>query len=111
MLNNVRHHLQPLDNILWSVFNQILTGRPPPNDSDMRLFALPARLGGLGLTLPSLHADGDFKNSLRVTLPLRNLIHNQHQVYSFASLDGQVFARAYIHRERRLQATTEANSL
>ena len=108
---NVRHHLQPLDNILWSVFIPVLSGRPPHNDIDMSLFVLPFRLGGLGLTLPSLRADHDFKTSLSVTFPLRDLIQNQHQVYSFAALDGQLSARADIRRERRLEATTEADSL
>ena len=107
---NVRHHFQPLDNILRSVFIPILKGRPPPNDIDMSLFALPARLGGLELTLPYIRADCDFKTSLRVTFPLRDLIHNQHQVHSFTALDGQLSARANIRRERRLQATTEADS-
>ena len=65
----------------------------------------------LRLCLPSLRADCDFKASLRVTFPLRDLIHNQHQVYSFAALDTHLSARADIRRERRLQATTEANSL
>ena len=64
------------------------------------------------LTLPSLHAHYDFKTSIRVTFPLRNLIHSQHQVYSICTgLDGQLSARADICWERRLQATTEADSL
>ena len=32
-------------------------------------------------------------------------------MYSFAALDGQMSARADIHRERRQQATLETNSL
>ena len=108
---NVRHHRGSLDFVLRSVFIPILTGHPSLNDIDLSLFALPVRLGGLGITLHSFRADCDFNASLRVTSPLRDLIHSQDQVYSFAALDGQMSARADIHRERRLQATSEADKL
>ena len=65
-----------------------LTGRPPPNDIDLRLFALPVRLGGVGITPPSAYADRDFEASLRVTSPLRDLLRTQDNVYSFAALKG-----------------------
>ena len=88
-----------------------MTGRPPPNDIDLRLFALPVRLGGLGITPPSAHAVRDFEASLRVTSPLRDLLRSQDHVYSFAALDGQMSARADIRRERRQQVILEADSL
>ena len=49
---SIGHLLQPLDAILRSTLIPNLTGRPPPNDIDLRLFALPVRLGGLGITPP-----------------------------------------------------------
>ena len=70
-----------------------------------------ARLGGLGITLPSAYADWDFEASLRVTSPLRDLLRTQDHVYSFAALDSQMSARADICRERRQQVTLEADSL
>ena len=104
--------LQPLDTILRSTLIPNLTGCPPPNDIDLlRLFALPARLGGLGITLPSAYAHCDFEASLRVTSPLRDLLCSQDNVYSFAALDGQMSARADICRERRQQVTLEADNL
>ena len=107
----VEHHLEPLDSILRSVFIPILTECSPPNDCDMSLFALPIKLDRLGLTLPSLRADEDFKNSLRVTFPLRKLLHNQH--HSFAPLDGQMSTRDDIRRERGgcLKDNKEVDSL
>ena len=51
---NIGDLLQPLDAILRSTLIPNLTGRPFPNDIDLRLFALPARLGGLGITLHQL---------------------------------------------------------
>ena len=47
---SIGHLLQPLDAILRSTLIPNLTGRPPPNYIDLRLFALPFRLGGLGIT-------------------------------------------------------------
>ena len=108
---SIGHLLQPLDAILRSTLIPNLTGRPPPNDIDLRLFALPVRLGGLGITPPSVYVDRDFEASLRVTSPLRDLLRSQDHVYSFAALDGQMSARADIRRERRQQVTLEANSL
>ena len=54
---SIGHLIQPLDAILRSTLIPNLTGHPPPNDIDLRLFVLPARLGGLGITLPSAYAD------------------------------------------------------
>ena len=48
--------LRPLDDALHSVLFPALTGRPLPRDLECKLFALPARLGGLGLSVPSRSA-------------------------------------------------------
>ena len=48
----ISHLLQPLDDILRSALIPIMTCRPPPNDVDLSLFALPTRLGGSGNYLP-----------------------------------------------------------
>ncbi len=40
--------LSPIDDAIRSDLIPALTGRPPPNDIQCKLFALPARLGGLG---------------------------------------------------------------
>ena len=54
---NIGYHLQKLEDIVRCELIPNLTGRPPPNDSEGLLMALPARLGGLGITNPSLHSD------------------------------------------------------
>ena len=50
-------HLQELEHLLRSRLLPNLTGRSPPSDAERNLFALPARLGGLGITVPSLESD------------------------------------------------------
>ena len=51
----------------------ILTNRPPPNDLDRRLFALPARLGGLAINNPT-DAESIFFASSQISKPLSDAI-------------------------------------
>ena len=54
---NIGHLLKPLDDALQTTIIPTLTGKPPPNDLEHALFALPAGMGGLGITIPSKQAD------------------------------------------------------
>ena len=58
---SISHLLQPLEDILRLQLIPTLTGRPPP---ERDLLALPARLGGIGLTNP-------LTSPMRNTLPHR----------------------------------------
>ena len=66
--------LRPLDDAMWSTLLPALTGRPPPSALEHSLFALPARLGGLGIGIPSKHATHEFCSSLLITSTLCNHI-------------------------------------
>ena len=105
--------LKALGNILRSDFIPNLTGHPPPNDTERKLMALPARLGGLGIGISSQNSDDAFIASLLVTAPLhvRQLIHSSDTIYSHQALADQMSAKADIRRKRREQATAEANNL
>lgn len=107
----VSDHLNDLEVILQSDFIPNITGRPPPNDTIRKLLALPARLGGLGITNPSFHSDRDFGASILVTAPLRELFHSQNTTYSYQALANQITAKADIRHERREQVNLEAASL
>ena len=76
-------HLKVLEDVLRTEFIPNLTGRPPPNDAERKLLALPARFGGLGISDPSLNSDDAFKASLVVTAPLRKLIQTQDSEYTY----------------------------
>ena len=45
--------LQPLEDRIYHRLIPALTGRPPLNDSERELLALPVRLGGLGIVNPT----------------------------------------------------------
>ena len=100
-----------LEDILRTEFIPNLTGRPPPNDVERKLLALPARLGGLGISDHSLNSDDAFKASLLVTAPLRKLIQAQDPEYTYHAHADQMTTRADIQQKHREQATTDANSL
>ena len=83
---SISRHLGVLDDILTTFFIPNLTGRPPPNGTDRGLLALPARLGGLGISIPSSTSDDNFAASMSVTAPLRQMIHHHGNQYSHETL-------------------------
>ncbi len=60
--------LQPLDESIQTNLIPALTGRPPLNNLETTLHALPASLGGLGITIPSKKADREFRSSLAIIM-------------------------------------------
>ena len=63
---NIDHLLQPLEDIIQSRLIPAWTGRAPPNALERDLFALPARLGGLGIVNPSSHSSIEFSSSIKI---------------------------------------------
>ncbi len=104
-------HLQALEDIIRCELLTTLTGRPPLNDTERKLMALPARLGGLGIVDPFLNAVQEYNASLRVTAPLQKLISEHDQVYSFEALADQITAKSDIQHERREILTQTATDL
>ncbi len=97
-IENNLGHWPPLYSIVECELLPTLTGRPPPNNAERKLTALPARLGSLGIPIPSLQSTQEVNASLRVTAPLQKLILEQEHVYAFGN---QVTAKSDIRRERR----------
>ena len=93
--------LKVLEDILRTYFIPTLTCRPPPNDVERKLLALPARLGSLGISDPSLNSEDAFKASLQVTAPLRKLIQTQDSEYTYQAHADQLTAKADIHLPSR----------
>ena len=70
--------LQPLEEILQKDVLPALTGRSAPDEVVRALFSLPARLGGIGIPVPS--EDGAMHNQIsrEVTRPTVRLILDQN---------------------------------
>ena len=84
-----------------------LTGNPPPNGTDHELFALPARLGGLGLHNPATYCESECTASRMISEPLVKLIVKLIE-YPYQC---QLTANSTVHRQRRQQAAQAAENL
>ena len=78
-----------------------LTGRPPPNDCERNLLALPARLGGIALANPTQASDTEFLASQRVTESLQQAVLQQLTRVSSNSVDLQLKAKKEVRKQRR----------
>ena len=111
VIPNIADKLSPLDDVLRSDLLPALTGRPPPSDLEFALFALPARLGGLGIRIPSKAAEGEFQSSLLVTSPLKDHILSQNSEYGYETIVEQLQCKATISKLNREKSVNDANDL
>ena len=88
-----------------------LTGQNPFNDQYRDLLALPARLGGLGITNPSKQTTSHFDASKKITTPLVALITQQSHSYPLEAKAKQARAKRNIHILHRQQDETAAADL
>ena len=108
---NIGHLLSPLDEMLRSDLLRALTGRPPPSDLECVLFALPARLGGLGIRIPSETAASELQSSLLVTSSLKDHILDQDREYGHNIITDQLQKKATINRLNRERGVRAADDL
>ena len=103
--------LRPLDDALRSVLFPALTGRPPPSDLECKLFALPARLSGLGLSIPSRSATLELHSSLLVTSILCDHILSQDYEYGREIITKQLEAKTLVRQEKNAKTSTDAEEV
>ena len=78
-LPDIENLLQPLERAI-SVLIPSLIGRNC-SEAKRELVALPVRMGGLGITNPSVIADAEYSGSIRVSAPLGSKIEAQcHEI-------------------------------
>ena len=87
-----------------------LTGRPPCSKVERDIFALPSRLGGLGILNPSSNSQSSFHASVILTTPLVNHITAQN-LHGSVSLEDTLEARKNIRKSNRLRDIDPANDL
>ena len=105
--------LRPLDDTLHSVLLPALTGRPPPSDLECTFFALPARLGGLGIGIPSRSAIRELHSSLLVTSTLCDHILAQDHEYGYEIIVKQLEAKALaiVRQENYVKTSADAEEI
>ena len=75
-------YLLPLEDIIKTKLIPVLTGRPRLNDTERHLLALPARLGGIALSIPTQATDSEFLSSTKITEALKGAIVQQSFEYT-----------------------------
>ena len=103
--------LKPLDDALCSVLLPALTGRPPPSDLQCALFALPARLGGLGIVIPSRTAAYEQQSSLLVTSTLCQHILSQDTEYGYDIIAKQLESKALVRQQNHAKSSTDVDEI
>ena len=104
------HLLQPLKDDIRTELLPAITGRPPPNDSERDLLALPTRLGGIALVNPIKLTDFEYSASIKITEPLTNAILQQIPNYTSEMVQHQLKAKAEIHKLKRQQPKLRSTS-
>ena len=82
---NIAHLFQPLDELIARRLIPALTGLTGCDDASINLLGLPPRHGGIGLSLPSHHAQRSYEASREITTQMTDLIIKQDS--SNAQLD------------------------
>ena len=106
---NISHLLKPLDNVIQNELIPALTGRPPSNELESKLFAIPARLGGLGIRLPSQNADREHSASTTITSMLKDQILDQCKEYNYDIICDLISNKKYISKQNSEQCKEEAD--
>ena len=88
-----------------------LTRTPSPGDLERTLIALPARLGGLGIHIPSRAAANEYHASQQVTSTLCDHVISQDLDYSSEIIAKQLEVKAQISRETKERTSSEFNEV
>ena len=98
--------LRPLNDALRSALFTALTGRPPPSDLECKLFALPARLGALGLSIPSRSATLELHSSPLVTSVLCDHILSQDYEYGY-----EIIIKQQVCQQKNAKTSADAEEV
>ena len=109
-LPNISDFLRPLESVIIKEFIPAVTGRSV-SDIERDLFALPVRMGGLGLCDPSTVADFEFNSSVLVTSPLIHEIIQQRTHFSATVSIEQRQAKADVVSSRHQQQASRVSEI
>ena len=102
---------QPLEDAIRFKFLTALTGRSAFSDVERELLALPVRLGGLGITMPTSCRERHFQTSVRICEPLVSLILQHDESNLPESQSQQREERNAAHQSNRQRAEEDAKAI
>ena len=86
---SISHMLQQMEDVIRHDMIPTVTGRQAINDVEKKMFALPTRLGGLGVVILSEVADKMYRSSVKVTEPLKKSIRTKEKADE-VEIDGEM---------------------
>ena len=109
---DVGNLFEPLEDAIRLHLLPAITGRLGFTDQERKLFALPARHGGLGIAIPSQMAHSQFEASSIITKPLVAILQTGSTEYNeFEVRNAQVQLKKEISRQRKASQMDQATSL
>ena len=103
-MDNSAEHLRQVEDAISGHFIPSLTGQNVPGGVQRELFALPARMGGLGLVNPSKAAEEEYATSCKVTAPLSQRIVSQTKQLGQSSEDVSKLKKELSREKAKRQA-------
>ena len=107
----ISHLLQPLEQVIRLKLLPNITGREYLSDMERRLFGLPPNSGGLGIPDNTTSADQLYKDSLRITAALTDLIKSDRSCYDEHTKTAQQQAKREVLAEHKKTLKEEAAAL
>ena len=98
-IKNISHLFEPLERVIRDEFIPAICGRDI-SDTERRLFALPYRLGGLGIINPVISADVEYERSKAITSELTSMIFAQEEDYLKFSQEEAKKAKTTVMNEK-----------
>ena len=107
----IGHLLEPLEQVIQEKFiPAITTGRPSCSKIEHSLLSLPARMGGLGLTIPSADAEHCYEASSKITAPIAAMIALRGKDPMSASLESKTIGSS-VRNVKRDNQRAEAEAI
>ena len=98
----------PLEKALHQQFIPALTRREPCSQAERELLSLPARLGGLNITIPTAIADKEYTNSQTISEQLTTMIIDQNDTHTIPQLKS---IKSTLHSQNRHLNKTKAQEV
>ena len=106
---DISHILKPLDDAI-SIFIKTLLNGYNFNDDERILYSLPAKFGGLGVIIPSLMSDQEYRNSRIITNESTEFVKNHENLFHNNS-EKQKKLKNDIKNEKKQKYTTQMEEL
>ena len=108
---NIGYLLQPIEDILRHELIPAITGRQAISDAERRMFALPTRLGGLGIDILPELADRLHSSARKVTEPLKNSICSRVEMDEIQIESEQIRISKEVKNDNKVEQRRKAEAV